>query len=520
MPRFTHFAFLAMLLLNFGCEPKAEKPQSKPEAAPAKTETKPTRSVAKTTLSKQSATASGSSLNLRAAIGQLQSRFEESLADTPALVIWIVDHSRSTERLRGEAIPMISALHAVLKKKNPKADFQVGVIAASNSAKWELEPVPAEPSPIEKALGQIATADSFTENLMAAVKLASEKAVEARRAGREATIVLITDEAGDDGDAVDEVLPPLKRFGIPVFVIGHPAPFGRISASAASVESKEREATEIDPKIMHEGPESIEPEVVDLSFSGSDLSLDLMDSGFGPFALEKLCRISGGKYMALRTGASETSFTGIEIRWPDPSATRYSADKMQPYAPDYSGVAEYQALLQSNRAAQALIQAAKLPRIDTLGAITTRFDKVNEAQMKRRLDESQEAAAKIEPGIMRLVEILQPGESDRDKLPSLRWKAGYDLAMGRAFAAKARVDGYNSMLAVLKRGKNFQHPASKSWILEPHDDAIEAGSSIQAVVKKANQYLQRVIEEHPDTPWAEMAQRELETPLGWKWIEQ
>ena len=36
---------------------------------------------------------------------------------------------------------------------------------------------------------------------------------------------------------------------------------------------------------------------------------------------------------------------------------------------------------------------------------------------------------------------------------------------------------------------------------------------------KAMMYLQRVIKEHPDTPWSKMAERELQTPLGFKWVE-
>jgi hypothetical protein len=33
-------------------------------------------------------------------------------------------------------------------------------------------------------------------------------------------------------------------------------------------------------------------------------------------------------------------------------------------------------------------------------------------------------------------------------------------------------------------------------------------------------YLNRVIKEHPGTPWAYLAHRELTTPLGWKWTER
>lgn len=525
-----HFCFLilvATLLLGCNQTPPTAKDdtsatsQVAPNGNEATTELeKQPSAVAKAKLSKDSSTIATTGLGVRAAIGQLQTRIEESVAGGPTSVIWVIDVSKSTERLRGEVLSMITAVTTAIKKNQPEADLLTGLVSASAEAKWELEPTGADPEALEGAVAKLMTSSSPKENLFSAIRLASEKAVEARRKSREAMIILVTDEAGDDGDTVDEVLTPLKKFSIPVFVLGNPAPFGRASVSAASIEASDKQVTDIDPTVMHEGPETIEPEVIDLSFNGSDASLELYDAGFGPFFLEKLCRVSGGRYLALRHSAGDGAFTGIEIRWPDPSAMRFSPEKMQAYAPEYGSRAEYQSLLESNKAAKTLTSAAKLPRIATLGAINVRFDKANEAQMKRRLDESQEAAAKIEPNITRLVELLLPGESDRDKLPSVRWKAGFDLALGRALAAKARVDGYNSMLAVLKRGKNFQNPASKSWRLQAGDDATEAGSSIQAMVKKSNMLLSRVIKEHPETPWAEMAKRELETPLGWKWVEE
>lgn len=36
---------------------------------------------------------------------------------------------------------------------------------------------------------------------------------------------------------------------------------------------------------------------------------------------------------------------------------------------------------------------------------------------------------------------------------------------------------------------------------------------------KALEYLNRVITEHPGTPWAYLAKVELRDPLGWEWVE-
>jgi hypothetical protein len=115
--------------------------------------------------------------------------------------------------------------------------------------------------------------------------------------------------------------------------------------------------------------------------------------------------------------------------------------------------------------------------------------------------------------------VLSQGESDRARLAGPRWQAQYDLALGRVLASKARLDGYNSMIAALKRGKTFQNSDSKEWVLEPADH-FETESTIRRMAEKAKTYLERVVQEHPGTPWAEIAQQELKTPLGWAWSER
>ena len=104
-------------------------------------------------------------------------------------------------------------------------------------------------------------------------------------------------------------------------------------------------------------------------------------------------------------------------------------------------------------------------------------------------------------------------------LTSPRWQAGYDLAMGRASAARARIEGYNAMLAAIKRGKDFKNASSNTWVLESAD-TIEASTALKRLVDEAKKYLQRVVDEHPGTPWALIAEHELQMPIGWKWTEE
>ena len=124
----------------------------------------------------------------------------------------------------------------------------------------------------------------------------------------------------------------------------------------------------------------------------------------------------------------------------------------------------------------------------------------------------------IEPGLNAAITVAA-GESDREQLTKLRWQAGYDLAMGRILAAKSRVEGYNAMLAALKRGKSFENEGSTRWLLTPAEET-EAGSAVKKIGERAVEYLERVKKVHSGTPWAQMAEMELQVPVGWKWMEQ
>jgi hypothetical protein len=192
---------------------------------------------------------------------------------------------------------------------------------------------------------------------------------------------------------------------------------------------------------------------------------------------------------------------------------------MRKYRPDYLSDAELQKMLAANKAQQALVQAAAQPNwVQPLSGPALHFPKRDDADLARRLTEAQKMAAKLEPQIGQLYGVLKTGEPDRPKIDSPRWQAGYDLAMGRVLAAKVRTEAYNAMLAKAKSMK-FKDPKNDTWDLQP-SQTIEVGSTLEKEAKKAKEYhLDRVLKEHPGTPWALLAQKELETPLGWTWKE-
>jgi hypothetical protein len=113
---------------------------------------------------------------------------------------------------------------------------------------------------------------------------------------------------------------------------------------------------------------------------------------------------------------------------------------------------------------------------------------------------------------------LRQGERDRAKVSVPRWEAGYDLAIGRALAVNVRTEGYNAMLAEAKQGLRFKKNQSDTWELRPSTN-VTVSSALAKDAEDAKTYLQRVVKDHPGTPWAMEAELELREPFGWEWHE-
>jgi hypothetical protein len=343
---------------------------------------------------------------------------------------------------------------------------------------------------------------------------------------REVLLVVITDEAGEDANLVDDLAALSRRHAVPVYCIGSPAPWGQVNPLAA--DPKKGEPAKTDDSVPRYGPESFASERVDIEMAGQAFTygereprdFTLIDSGFGPFALERLCRAGGGQFLAIRRDAdSADSFGPAAAYWPSGRELRFSVANLSSYAPDYVSAEEHARLVAGSKARKALVRAAQLPALRIQDRPDLEFPKANEAQMKRQLDKAQQFSARYAPMVDKFYEALAPGEADADELRSLRLRAEYQLAFGRTLAIKARIDGYNSMLAALKRGKTFANPSSTQWTLEPSPQFDEVESSIRKLAEKGELYLKRVRDNHAGTPWAEIAAEELRSPLGWKWKE-
>jgi len=148
------------------------------------------------------------------------------------------------------------------------------------------------------------------------------------------------------------------------------------------------------------------------------------------------------------------------------------------------------------------------------------FPRKDDGALSQLLSDAQKAAARIQPRIDALAEQLKAGLPDRDAIKEKRWQAGYDLSLGRVLSLKARTDAYNTILAQAKSGMKFKDPKNDTWVLEESTDVSKVGSQTEKVSKQAVMLLERVVRDHPGTPWAFLAAEELRRPLGYTWGER
>jgi hypothetical protein len=114
---------------------------------------------------------------------------------------------------------------------------------------------------------------------------------------------------------------------------------------------------------------------------------------------------------------------------------------------------------------------------------------------------------------------IEKAAASREREPSRRWRAHYDLMRGRLLALRVRCVEYNSACAkIRKEMPKFANTGSNAWRLEPSAEIV-SGEKAKSAAVEAEKYLKKVVEEHPNTPWADLASRELSAPFGFKWVE-
>lgn len=472
----------------------------------------------------------------RGAVDRLTGEILQSLEQRATLVVWLFDRSGSLGPQRDQIVERFDRVYEELgvagyapsaasdDREGDDEPLLTTVAAFASDVDFLTKRPTADVEAIKAAVRAITPDESGEENVFGAVidSVERHKRHRLRQPRRNVMLVVLTDEAGDDQDRLDRAVDVCRKLQTPVYVVGAPAPFGRLEAYVRYVDPDPEFDQRPQWLPVRQGPESLLPERLRLGYFGrGDFNGPTLDSGFGPFGLTRLTAETGGFYIAVHPFRVDSGRANRRRRDQMASEIDYFFDErlMRRYRPDYVPTGEYRRRLASNAARQALVDAASLSWTAPLENVRLDFPKVDDAQFVNSLTRAQRSAAILEPQLERIVETLRRGEADRARLESPRWRAGFDLAMGRALASKVRAEGYNDLLAQAKLGMEFTSEKKDTWVLTPTEE-VTGRARAAAEASDGKEYLERVVAEHEGTPWALLAQRELSRPMGWEWREE
>lgn len=467
--------------------------------------------------------ASAGATGATGAVDRLTGEIAASLDRDATVICWVFDQSVSLAGQRKEIAARLGRVFEELGVNRAavhRPDLKNMVVSFGKTVTL-VKKATDDAASVIKAIESIPVDDSGVEMTFTAIRSAASEASIFRRAPRKNVMIIVfTDEVGNDQNEADKTASYCRMLGMPVYVVGVPAPFGMKDVKFKFVEFDPKYEQDMQWAVVEQGPETLYPEVVRVH-SGS-LADEAIDSGFGPFSLSKLCAATGGIYFSVhanrnakgRVSNDETAAMASQLRY------FFDPDVMRDYQPDYVSAATVDQMLSKNRAKKALVEAARSVEVSPMESPVMTFPRKDDGALALLLGDAQKAAARIQPRIDALTELLKSGLPDRDAIQEKRWQAGYDLALGRVLALKVRTDSYNTMLAQAKGGMKFKDPKNDTWELKASDDVSKAGSQTEKISQQANTLLERVERDHAGTPWALLAAEELKRPLGYTWTER
>src|SRR5262249_29867445 len=144
-------------------------------------------------------------------------------------------------------------------------------------------------------------------------------------------IIVVTDEVGDDESRLEEAIDVASRARVPVYVLGSQALFGRVDGYMDYTHPKTKQGFR--GIKVRQGPASVMLEQIKLPFWYAGSQYDMLDSGFGPYALSRLSGATGGLYFLTRMG---------------PNRMGFDIAQMREYKPDWISRDQYEAALAKN----------------------------------------------------------------------------------------------------------------------------------------------------------------------------
>ena len=426
------------------------------------------------------------------------------------LVVWAFDASGSLLAERQRLSKHIETVYTHISQLNDNrllanSGLLTMVVSFGQERHVLLAKPTAERSEIIEAIQKVALDTSGVETTFATVAeivYRWGRFKDAQSQPYHTMIIVVTDEVGDDQDRLEEAVTLAQRAKVPVYVLGSQAIFGRVNGYVDYVDPKTKYIFRGLP--VPQGPESAALEQIRLPFWYHGPQYEIVEAGFGPYALSRLASASGGIYFVTRFDSRRMGF--------DPA-------RMREYKPDWDRKADYDKKIANSPLRRAVLNAAQITQQKLPGMPSVFFPPADAPEFKDVMAVNQGIAERTAYTVDEALVPITSAAKFRDHEISRRWQAHYDLIRGRLLSIKVRCYEYNYACARMKKDPpKFSGPKFNAWRLVP-DEKIQYSEKAIDAAHEAQKLLRRVIEDHPTTPWALLAERELKDPLGFKWVE-
>ncbi len=462
------------------------------------------------------------------AAGGVFGHIQEQAERGDLLVVWMFDASISLVDDRQRVAAQMEKFfgEVIARKSDDSHAFRHAAVAFGGNVMELVAPTTPNRKIID-AVRNVPVDDSGVENVFSAVEWVVNRY--GKKWKESLAIVIWADESGDDLSRLEHAVADCRRRQASVSVVGPSAILGREIGTHLWMHPPTRQVFLLP---VNRGPDSAHPQRLRLPYwfetsmpgwgsaGGANMGrsnrlppwyggdqLEGLVSGFGPYGLVRL---------AVETGGSYTIFDRPSDRGP------FRLDDMRPYLPDYRFAGDIFDEIRDHPLREAVVQTAALtlqsldlrppemdffdrpPRYFTPADFRDNLKASLPAQLavvRQTVGVTERALAKFGPDGM---EELYDGEK------SPRWKAWYDLTRGRLLAVQVRCFEYDYACGLMS---NMLQPSTNHVAFGPSSE-LRYGSVGQLAAEESQRLLERCVRDNPGTPWAYLAQRELDHPLG------
>ncbi|MCC9600954.1 hypothetical protein LOC67_10280 [Stieleria sp. JC731] len=506
-----------------------------------------------------------------AAQGILDQLRETNEHEGPVWILWVMDASISLVNERQQLAPIIGNFYDEIKVARKPGPFPwpTTAVFAFGQGVVPLGVNKGMPKPLDIAntLINVPIDQSGVENVMSAVS-AAIASVPTRNPDTRIEVVVWSDESGDDLNALEDVILLCQQRKARVHVVGPLSVFGIKKGLQQFTLPFPYNQPILLP--VDRGPDSAFPERAQLPYwyestdidwgNGPIIPANLGNDDFGGPHRQRLLAPSGPYALTRLALATGGTFTAINRPGDIATATR---DELFDYMPDYRSTAEIAYDINRYPLRRAVIEAAALtgtaeywpPRMSYPSSISDQFPYRNvswymgpvrfsnrlpddlEVSVKRlrhaqqvieqaiqimmlRFDHSDSLASESSDSetefVLHEVSLEQVTPSEYYQEQSPRWKAWYDLNLGRLLAHSVRIHEFILQCEILASRESRAMMLSQGFnqLKMVPSQEMKGGIVSATRVQTAVKLLERVTRDHADTPWGDLATWELEHPVG------